>query len=274
VCVLGLRDIVDDPALVMENWHEHGIYEVLDELYDHILVYGTPLVFDPRSAYQMTPRISDKVTFCNYIAESPGAAPSDSVRARRDPDRPRITLTLGGGDGAFDTLAVPYLRMIEAWDGEPGFESIMITGPFVTPDEWRQLEPARRMGRLRRLRFVKSTRPLVSTSDLVICTAGYNTATEVVTWARRCLMIPRVLHRREQLFRGRRFAELGLVSLLEPGQVTPATLMQTIQKMLHDPREPLTEARKQGLIPTDGGRRIAAWFKEQLEQRTHRELRA
>src|SRR5262249_42743615 len=45
--VLGLRDVLDDPATVANEWAKEGIYERLPEYFDLVLVYGERTVFDP-----------------------------------------------------------------------------------------------------------------------------------------------------------------------------------------------------------------------------------
>jgi predicted glycosyltransferase len=44
--VLGLRDILDDPASVAEEWAAAGVVEEMERYVDRILVYGDPRVVD------------------------------------------------------------------------------------------------------------------------------------------------------------------------------------------------------------------------------------
>ncbi len=94
-------------------------------------------------------------------------------------------------------------------------------------------------------------------ADLVVCTGGYNTAVQVLRYARRALMIPRVLHRQEQYLRASRLAELGLVRMLRPEQATPSRLREEVRALLDNPSEPLTEARAQGVFRFDGAAVLA-----------------
>ena len=49
--VLGLRDIMDDPDSLAEEWRRKGVIPALQRLYDHIWVYGLRQIYDPVSAY-------------------------------------------------------------------------------------------------------------------------------------------------------------------------------------------------------------------------------
>jgi predicted glycosyltransferase len=64
-------------------------------------------------------------------------------------------------------------------------------------------------------------------------------------------MIPRILHRDEQLIRAERLHDLGLVHCLHPDSVTPEKLYAAIRASLAN-GEPLTRGREEGRIPLDG----------------------
>ena len=44
--IIGLRDILDSPATVQQLWRDQQIYELLDQAYDDIFVYGSRSLFD------------------------------------------------------------------------------------------------------------------------------------------------------------------------------------------------------------------------------------
>src|SRR5262249_17266223 len=45
--VLGLRDIMDDPGQIEEEWQRKDVMPALEKLYDQIWVYGLPDICDP-----------------------------------------------------------------------------------------------------------------------------------------------------------------------------------------------------------------------------------
>src|SRR5205807_3120239 len=49
--VLGLRDILDDPAQVLREWQPHQMQKRIAQYYDGVLVYGERAIFDPLKAY-------------------------------------------------------------------------------------------------------------------------------------------------------------------------------------------------------------------------------
>ena len=46
-CVLGLRDVMDEPASLVDEWQRKMVFPALERLYHQIWVYGLPELFDP-----------------------------------------------------------------------------------------------------------------------------------------------------------------------------------------------------------------------------------
>jgi len=78
--VLGLRDIIDEPAVVRATWTEQGIYGVLDESYDQILVYGVRALHDITSLYGFPASTASRTIFTCLLYTSP--SPRDLSTSR------------------------------------------------------------------------------------------------------------------------------------------------------------------------------------------------
>ena len=97
--VLGLRDIMDDPTSLAEEWRRKRVIPALKRYYDQIWVYGLPQVYDPVEAYRFPPDIAAKTVFTGYLPREPNAEVTlpAAVQARvqegpyllRDPRRGR-----------------------------------------------------------------------------------------------------------------------------------------------------------------------------------------
>lgn len=258
VKMLGLRDVIDDPQYVRDLWRARGTYEVLERLYERVLVYGTREIFDPTEAYAFPRSVAEKTTFCNYVSEHRPEGIEGEARAIEPSARRLVTVTIGGGDGGGELVIGNYLAMLRRFREQIDFESVILSGPFL-PAELHQRFTGEIQGLPARLvDFVPSTSPFLARADLVVSTCGYNTMTQNLAWARRALIVPRVLHRQEQWIRAKRFADLGLVDCLHPSETTPERLLERVRALLGDAREPLVEARAAGRVPLDGTERIAA----------------
>ncbi|MGE3171350.1 MAG: response regulator [Planctomycetota bacterium] len=248
--ILGLRDVIDDPDAVVSLWQRTGIYDVLERHYDHVVVYGNREYYDPVTSYRLPASVAQRASFLNYVCNTDDGALDGAVPS----SRPLVLVTIGGGDGGGETVIEPFLQMMQQFGDRLDFDAEVLTGPFVDPEVEQRLREMAEDLPVRLRNFVPSTAALMRRADLVIATAGYNTVTDVLSLARRAVLIPRVLYRQEQWIRAQRLAELGLVTCLHPESVTPAGLFAAVQEALQ--QEPLVQARARGL-PLDGAARFA-----------------
>src|SRR5213078_3267261 len=65
--VLGLRDILDAPAVVRREWAEHGLQDRIAEVYDLVFIYGDRSVFDPITEYALPRSVAQRAVFCGYV---------------------------------------------------------------------------------------------------------------------------------------------------------------------------------------------------------------
>jgi len=72
----------------------------------------------------------------------------------------------------------------------------------------------------------------MAAADVVVSMGGYNTVCEILSFGKPSVIIPRVGPRLEQWIRCRRLADLGFVTTIHPGEVTPERLMDEVLRML------------------------------------------
>src|SRR4051795_11776363 len=65
--VLGLRDVLDDPARVAAEWDRAGALEILRRSYDAIWIYGDPRVYDPVVEYDLPAEVRAMVRYAGYL---------------------------------------------------------------------------------------------------------------------------------------------------------------------------------------------------------------
>jgi predicted glycosyltransferase len=62
-------------------------------------------------------------------------------------------------------------------------------------------------------------------ADVVVSMAGYNTVCEMLSFARRAILVPRAEPVMEQVIRARLLAAQGLFDVIEPQDLSPQTLI-------------------------------------------------
>ena len=171
--------------------------------------------------------------------------------------RPLVVVTIGGGDGGANTVIGNYLEMLRRHRDRIDFDSVILTGPLLPAATLTQLREQAEGLPVTLRDFVASARPYIRRADLVVCTAGYNTMTEVLSLAPRALVIPRILHRQEQIMRASRFAALGFVDVLHPDEANADTMYERVSRQLNDVHRPIAAAREIRTLQFDGAERVA-----------------
>src|SRR5204863_1186598 len=111
-CVLGLRDVLQDPETVRRTWSDPATVEALREYYDAIWIYGDPAVYDPVREYGLPDRLTSALRFTGYLDQRSRLEPAGGRAARLPVDLPPGPLVLclvgGGHDGS--ALAEAFLQ--------------------------------------------------------------------------------------------------------------------------------------------------------------------
>jgi predicted glycosyltransferase len=244
--VLGLRDIVDDPVQVRRAWSAAHVYELLDDVYDLILVYGQQSMCDVVQEYRLSPRAAAKVRYVGYLGAAGRSRPTSDIRAALGLRTDRlVVVTAGGGGDGYELLHAVADGLNQA-RGKIPFDCMAISGPLM-PDEQREQLRAAFEGRegVRYRDFVEDMPDHLAAADLIVSMGGYNTVCEVLDSRRPALIVPRTEPRREQLIRAEALQERGVLSFLHPSLLTPHRLMAEILRLLGEPislapRPPMT----------------------------------
>src|SRR5215218_1698070 len=95
---LLMRDITFGPEQTRSIWTNEGVYPLLDETYDRILVYGDRRGFDAMAAYEMSEVAASRTRFCGYLAPSPPLRSAAQVRGEvGTANLPLVAVSVGGG---------------------------------------------------------------------------------------------------------------------------------------------------------------------------------
>ncbi len=231
-CVLGLRDVLDEPWSVHRDWFRWRFDEAIDEYFDAIWVYGDPAVYNMVQEYRFPPSINEKIHFVGYLDQcrrlkSTGAEFEPEL-GDLGPQRRFILCLLGGGQDG-DRLAEAFARS----QFPPETTGVLVTGPFMSPQVRARVEQHAAVNPgLRILKFIAEPTTLVRRADRIIGMGGYNTICEILSFEKRALIIPRVRPRREQIIRAQRLRDLGMIDMLEPEGLSPEALSQWMHSEL------------------------------------------
>ncbi len=230
--VLGLRDILDEPSVVDREWTAAGHHASIERYYDHVWIYGDQSVYDLSEECHFPESTRRRVRFVGYLDRRSPHDSEAAAAAGAALDRP-FTLCLAGGGQDGTDLALAFA----AASFPAGETGVLLTGPFCP-------EPA-----LKAVRAVAATRDdfhlidftedgasLVERAARVVSMAGYNSVCEILAYRKPALLVPREAPRREQTIRATRFAEIGLVDVLVPRDLSPDALTRWMATVSATPR--------------------------------------
>lgn len=231
--VLTLRDVLDSPENLVPKWREQGVYEVLKEFYQEIWVAGCQPVFDPIALYELPPSVAAKVKFCGYVVRS--STPTEAENLEREfhlQSTPLVVASCGGGGDGY-----PLLRTyLEAMQPVPRkvLRSAVFLGPDMPAIERQELK--KRLlplsDRFMTFDFRADLVSFLQASSACVCMGGYNTVCELVALRKPAIVVPRTYPRLEQLLRANALADLGLLRVFRPEQLTPENLRAALLHLL------------------------------------------
>jgi predicted glycosyltransferase len=270
--VLGLRDILDDPDHVRKLWERRKFYDVLDEYYDSIWVFGSAKIYDMVAEYEFPESIAKKMNYCGYIMQSPALRDVQTVRRELglDPAKKFVLVTAGGGGDGYDVMKT-YLRACKNLSGDDAnpertFESLLVLGPDMPPHRQERLRNRAKQtpGIVKIIEFSTDMFNYMNAADLVVCMGGYNTMCEILSLEKQAIVVPRVAPVNEQWIRARRMQALGLVDVIHPDELTPEEMATKLMHGLFEaPARPLTG----DMLDTEGLPAISRFVEDEIRGR-------
>ena len=259
VNVLGLRDIMDEPAQLKSEWERKQVQPVLEDLYHDIWAYGLKEMGSPIGGLGLPGSIENKISYTGYLGRE---MPSErNWVAPLNLDEPFILVTAGGGGDGVEMIDW-VIRAYESDSGHPQ-RAIIVTGPFMPPNEQQEFhERCEALPNVDILAFDSHIEFLMSKAIAIIAMGGYNTFCEILTLDKPALIIPRSIPRQEQLMRAERAVKLGLVSMLDPAGDRDPRHMAAAIRTLPQQAKP-SSAQIPGLLA--GHQNIAEMVHQYLE---------
>ena len=234
--VLGLRDVMDEPALLAPEWERKNVLPALRDLYDEIWVYGLPQICNPLEDISLPASVLRKTVYTGYLRRTNGDD-KPATRTEMPFDEPYLLVTPGGG-GDGESL-VDWVISAYEYDSEIPVPALVVFGPFMPPEI--QAEFARRaakLGRIATMTFDAKIEPLIKRAVGMVAMGGYNTFCEILSFDKPSIIVPRTRPRMEQYIRARRADQLGLVKMLVDDGHREAKSMATALRHLQQQSQP------------------------------------
>ena len=233
--VLGLREVLDTPATVQQEWDELGDTDTLRRLIDEVWVYGDAAVHDLSATGEAPTALEERMRYTGYLAHGrdiaetrDGSEASTALAGNALDPEPFILTTAGGGsDGITLLRAAAKARVPD------GYRHVVVTGPQLDAALFHQVAQAAGPRTVVRRSWSGMSRH-IQQAAAVISMAGYNTVSEILASDTPALLVPRETPRLEQFIRATALKEAGAVDLLRVTDLSAAALENRLTELLRD----------------------------------------
>jgi len=232
--VLGLRDVLDDPVTLRQEWSRKRAMPALRDFYDEIWIYGMPEICDPLAGIGMPAGIREKVRFTGYLRRTlPAGGGGATQTAKIAP--PYLLVTPGGGGDGQEMVD----WVLSAYEADPGlpWPALLVLGPFMaSEDQAGFLARCEALPNVEAITFDAHMESLLEQAAGVVAMGGYNTFCEILSFDKRALIVPRTEPRMEQYIRASRAHDLGLARMLvNDGVRDPADMAAALRRLGEQP---------------------------------------
>jgi len=232
--VLGLRDVMDSPELLAEEWRKKQVVDKIASLYDDVWIYGPRDFWNPVQEIDLPQHLEDKIRYQGFLQREVPVTPH--IDQHHLPDDYILVTAGGGGDGA-DIMS--WVLAAREHDQSQTFPLVLIPGPFMKSEIRDDIH--RRADQLENVKvidFDNELETIMQRATAVVGMCGYNTFCEIMSFDKPSLYIPRTTPREEQLIRAERAAILGVAQVLDPDNAQHPEQMATALRDLPDAPKP------------------------------------
>ena len=222
-CVLGLREILDEPAIVEREWVASNMVSVIRRYYEDIWIYGDPAVYDATIEYGFPPDLCQKTLFTGYLNTSLRLDRFDGLE--QSDVSPHILCTVGGGQDGH-----ALLNAFAAAMSDSERPCVIMCGPnasLATRDALRKSTDNH--PNIQVIDFAIEGDLLIRQASHVVAMGGYNTVCAILSHRKPALLVPRTEPRREQWIRAQRLARLGWVDMVHPDAMDTRTIRDWVE---------------------------------------------
>jgi predicted glycosyltransferase len=235
--VLGLRDIIDAPDVVQRRWSVEGAFDAVERYYDQVLVYGSPDLYPAADLYGFPASVRERTSYCGYVV-SPQRPPADRVAGMRQAlagdggPEARLVVVMGGSGHDAAPMMAAAVRATPLLNRRRTTEVVVVCGPHMPQADRRALGRRAAEHGARLVRSVSDAPALIGAADVVVAMAGYNSTVEILAGGTPGVLVPRRGPSAEQRTRARLFGERDWIGVVDPDDLTPASLAVAVETAL------------------------------------------
>ncbi|WP_415878454.1 glycosyltransferase family protein [Methylomonas sp. TEB] len=220
----SLRDIMVN-ARKDQSRHDERARWLTDRYFDGLLVHADPRFARLEDSFKPRHPLQTPLLYTGFVA--PGRVPTAIKPPRRG-----VLVSAGGGMVGAPLFQAAIQAHVINWPAET-LPMTIVAGPFLPEADWQVLvTQAQGIEGLTLVRSVPAMQPLLEAHRLSVSQCGYNTVMDILESRTPALVVPFVRGQEdEQIQRAQKLAELGLVEMLNPAELTGQRLAERILQL-------------------------------------------
>ncbi|MDX8127772.1 hypothetical protein U737_14180 [Methylomonas sp. LW13] len=220
----SLRDIMVN-ARKDQSRHDERARWITDRYFDGLLVHADPRFARLEDSFKPRHPLQIPLLYTGFVA--PGNVP-----AAIKPPRRGVLVSAGGGMVGAPLFQAAIQAHAINWAKEK-LPMTIVAGPFLPDADWQDLViQAQGVEGLTLVRSVPAMQPLLEAHSVSVSQCGYNTVMDILESRTPALVVPFVRGQEdEQIQRAQKLAELGLVEMLNPSELTGQRLAERILQL-------------------------------------------
>lgn len=220
----SLRDIMVN-ARKDQSRHDERARWITDRYFDGLLVHADPRFARLEDSFKPRHPLKTPLLYTGFVG--PRRIPT-AIK----PPRLGVLVSAGGGMVGASLFQAAVQAHAINWASER-LPMTIVAGPFLPDPDWQELSAqAQGLEGLTLLRSVPAMQPLLEAHSLSVSQCGYNTAMDIIESRTLALVVPFVRGQEdEQIQRAQKLAELGLVKMLNPTELTGQRLAERILQL-------------------------------------------
>lgn len=219
-----------DQDLYKAKRYYEEVCPTLNAYFDTLLIHGDPSVTQLKEYFPWVEDIVIPIVYTGYVSEKPNGViigkPDESIDNF-------VLVSAGGGVDGYE-LVVPCIKawkLLHKQGKVNGWKMVIFPGPFIKDDQYETLEQMCKIGPFYMRRYTPDFIQWMQEANFVISRAGYNTCVNILETNTPAILVPSLLSE-DQDIRASRLSDLGLVKKIDPIDLTPDCVTDSIMQHL------------------------------------------
>jgi predicted glycosyltransferase len=220
--VSSIRDILQEST---KPGRSDETVELLKHYFDHVIVHGLPDLARLEATFPLADRITELTSYSGLVGPRPSPADGAGIQTTD------VIVSAGGGAVGWRLLEMAVLAKPKTPLANSRW--LVVTGPNADVADFARLGRLAWQYDVRIERFVPNLAGALKYAQLTISQAGYNTVSDILSAARKAVLIPFAQQgETEQSRRAALLEERGLAVVVSEMALTPETLAAAVDRAL------------------------------------------